>query len=92
MFDRYSMSFVGGLLGGGAFSITPDLKMVYKGIQSMSREDAIREIAAMHRNGDIEPLLKQLYSTNIGNKYLSFDRTKDENGELIFAQAGNGND
>ena len=89
MFDRYTMSLVGGAIGGGLFSITPDLKKAYKAVDSITTKDqAIAEIAAMHRNGTIDQLYKQIDKETFGSKDLSLVQfTKDENGNSVFAQA-----
>ena len=60
MFDRYSMSFVGGALGGGLFSLTKDLRNAYSMLADMSKTSAQQEIVAYLREGKKQELIDEV--------------------------------
>lgn len=83
-FDRYSMSFVGGMLGGGLFSLTPDLKAAYRQTMDMTTDEASKELLFKIKNGDKDKLIKQIRKTNFGNEYLSPEIYTDEKGNRTY--------
>lgn len=88
MFDRYSMSFVGGMLGGGLFSMTKDLKNAYKYTMNMDKEQATKEMITMVRDGKKEDLFKQIDKSTFASEYLSLDRAENEDSGFLPAEKG----
>lgn len=88
MFDRYSMSFVGGMLGGGLFSMTKDLKNAYKYTMNMDKEQATKEMITMVRDGKKEDLFKQINKSTFASEYLSLDRAENEASGFLPAEKG----
>lgn len=86
MFDRYSMSFVGGVIGGGLFSMTKDLRNAYSALQDMQRTTAQQEIVAYLREGKKDQLIKEIRKTNFNTSALSTDF--DIQGDQVFLKAG----
>lgn len=84
VFDRYSMSFVGGMLGGGLFSLTPDLKAAYRQTMDMTTDQASKELLFKIKNGEKDKLIKQIRKTNFGNEYLSPEIYTDEKGNKTY--------
>lgn len=88
MFDRYSMSFFGGMLGGGLFSMTKDLKNAYKYTMNMDKEQATKEMITMVRDGKKEDLFKQIDKSTFASEYLSLDRAENEDSGFLPAEKG----
>ena len=88
MFDRYSMSFFGGMLGGGLFSMTKDLKNAYKYTMNMDKEQATKEMITMIRDGKKEDLFKQIDKSTFASEYLSLDRAENEDSGFLPAEKG----
>lgn len=88
MFDRYSMSFVGGMLGGGLFSMTKDLKNAYKYTMNMDKEQATKEMITMVRDGKKEDLFKQIDKSTFACEYLSLDKAENEDSGFLPAEKG----
>lgn len=70
LFDRYSMSLVGGFVGGGLTNLGTNYRMG-KNMSSMTSEQAMQEVVYMARNNELDGLYKTLDKTNFGNKNLS---------------------
>lgn len=83
MLDRYSMSFIGGAVGGGLTAIGTDFKENNKDV---SYEQAIQELVYKSRNNELQDLYKTIDKMTIGNKYVQgeFDR---EAGQIKFKPA-----
>lgn len=91
MFDRYSMSFLGGFLGGGISSAAFDFSDIRRNI-NMTSQDAMQKIIYKARNNDLDDLYEILNDTEVANKNLSASKfDKDEEGNLIWKSA-EGND
>lgn len=88
MFDRYSMSFFGGMLGGGLFSMTKDLKNAYKYTMNMDKEQATKEMITMVRDGKKEDLFKQIDKSTFASEYLSLNRAENEDSGFLPAEKG----
>ena len=86
MFDRYSMSFVGGVIGGGLFSMTKDLRNAYSALQDMQRTTAQQELVAYLREGKKDQLIKEIKKTNFNTSALSTEF--DIQGDQVFLKAG----
>lgn len=69
--DRYSMSFFGGMLGGGLFSLNGELKTAYQAASEMTDTDAGREIMQMLRDGKRNELERRIKKATWANPYLS---------------------
>ena len=89
---RYSMSFLGGMMGGGLFSITPDIKHAYEGIKNMNFDQATAELLGRARNGEISTIHKAIDSKNWGDVNLSYIPTKNDKGEQAFLPASSETD
>lgn len=82
--ERYTMSFFGGMLGGGLFSLTPDVKKAYEGIRDMSIPQANTEILSRIRNGEADDVYKAIDNNIWGNKYLSYIPSVSQDQEVIY--------
>ena len=85
MFDRYSMSFVGGVLGGGLFSLTKDLRNAYSMLADMSRTSAQQEIVAYLREGKKQELIDEVKRTQFNTSALSTNFEATDNSILLKA-------
>lgn len=90
-FDRYSMSFVGGMLGGGLFSLTPDLKAAYSQTIDMSSDQASKELLFKVKNGEKDKIIKQIRKLNFGSEYLSPEIYTDEKGNKTYKPGSSDN-
>jgi hypothetical protein len=86
VFDRYSMSVLGGFLGGGLSSAATDFSYARE-LGKMTNEKAIQEIIYMTNNNQIDDFLKFINKSTLGDRNLSFDR--DENGNFKPGTAEN---
>lgn len=89
---RYSMSFLGGMMGGGLFSITPDIKHAYEGIKNMNFDQATAELLGRVRNGEVSTIHKAINNRNWGDINLSYIPTKNDKGEQAFLPASSETD
>lgn len=90
-YDRYSMSFLGGFLGGGISSASMDFSQARRA-SNMTYNQAMQEVIYKARNNQLDELYKILDSNTIGNDKLSARQTvKDDNGNIIWKQS-DGND
>lgn len=90
-FDRYTMSFLGGFLGGGISSASMDFSQARRA-SNMTYYQAMQEVIYKARNNQLEDLYKIVENNKIGNDKLSARETiKDDNGNIIWKQA-EGND
>ena len=85
MFDRYSMSFVGGALGGGLFSLTKDLRNAYSILSDMSRTSAQQEIVSYLREGKKQELIDEVKRTQFNTSALSTNFEATDNSVLLKA-------
>lgn len=91
LFDRYSMSFLGGLIGGGVSSAATDFRQT-RSNANMDYNQAVQQLIWKARNNDLDGLFKILDKEQIGNKTLSATQfEEDENGTKIWKQ-GDEND
>lgn len=86
VFDRYSMSFVGGTIGGGLFSMTKDLRNAYSALQDMQRTTAQQEIVSYLREGKKDQLIKEISKTKFNTDALALDF--ETSGDKVFLKAG----
>ena len=87
MLDRYSMSFAGGMLGGGLFSLNGELKTAYQAASEMSTSDAGREIMQFIRDGKKDELVKKIQKATWANPYISSD-FEEIKGKGVLFKAG----
>lgn len=87
MGTRYSLSFVGGLIGGGLFQGTRPFKDL-KNISNMTYNQAYQELVYLLREGKIDKFLNTMDKMTIGRKNLSATKGEyDKNGIFIgYAQ------
>lgn len=76
MFDRYSMSFLGGAVGGGLTAVGTNFK---NPITDLTPEQARQQLVYKIRNNEEEDLLKTLDKMTFNNPYLS---NEEENGSF----------
>lgn len=91
MFDRYTISALGGFIGGGLTSANTDFSTA-NSISKMSKTQAMQELLYYVNNNQDQDFLKQAYKIRLGNKNLSSTKTikNDEDG-VIWAE-GDEND
>lgn len=82
MLDRYSMSLIGGAVGGSLTNIGTNYRMG-KSLSNMNSTQAIQEIVYMARNNELDGLLKTLEKMDLGDKNLSSE-IQEVNGQLSF--------
>lgn len=87
--DRYAMSALGGLIGGGLSSAGTDFNYA-KQLSKMTNESALQEIVYMINNDKINDFVKYMNKAELGNKYLSF--STDENGNFKSGTAEDNQD
>lgn len=85
MFDRYGMSFVGGMLGGAMFDMVPNLREARK-LKNLNSEQAVQQLVYMARNGKIEEFLREVDKMPLGDKNLSATKTIDGINGKVWAQ------
>ena len=88
--DRYSMSLVGGFVGGGLTNLGTNYSSI-NSLSNMTSEQAIQEMVYMARNGGLDKFLKDVNKMQLGDKNLSMETQKNEDGTISFKQADNQN-
>ena len=81
--DRYGMSLIGGFVGGGLTNLGTNYH-VMKDLGNMDRRKAIQEIIYMSRNGEIDKFLREVNKMQLGDKTLSTQFQKNEDGTIVF--------
>ena len=89
MLDRYSMSFIGGMLGGGLMELKSSIRNA-RDVPEMTSEAAMQELIKIVRNGEAGEFLKTLDKNILGSKELSTELVSDEKGNYIFKPAEKG--
>lgn len=84
LIDRYGMSFIGGLVGGGLANMAINYRMI-NSIGNMTNQQAYEELVYMIRNKEIDGFLKSVDKMQLGDKNLSATDPMDFNGNLIYA-------
>ena len=87
--DRYSMSFIGGMLGGGLMELKSSIRNA-RDIPEMTSEAAMQELIKIVRNGESGEFLKTLDKNTLGKKDLSTELISNEDGNYIFKPAEKG--
>lgn len=76
IFDRYTLSFLGGAVGGGIAGYLPAYRSA-RFDRSMSQQAATKELVDIIQQGKDKELLETAFKMNLGNKYL------DESGNQV---------
>lgn len=80
IWDRYSMSLIGGALGGGLTAAGTNFKV---STQPLTTEQAKQELIYKIKNGEEEDILKTLDKMQISSKDISFDYQEQSDGTII---------
>ena len=80
IFDRYSLSFVGGLAGGALTNLGTTYQMLNT---EFTPESARQQLVYMAREGKLGEIRKQLEKETIGNKHLSATQFETIDGKTI---------
>lgn len=85
-FDRYTMSALGGLIGGGLTSAATNFRQV-SNLSSMSRDTAIQQLLYMSNNGQLGDFIKDIDKMTIADKNKSATKIiqADDNG-VVYAE------
>lgn len=70
MGNRYAMSFVGGIMGGGINAAASDYK-VNKDLVNMNSQQALQQLVYMTRNDEMDDFWKVISKTELASKELS---------------------
>lgn len=70
LLDRYSMSLIGGFVGGAVVNAGTNFREA-RNLGDMTKEKAVQELVYMTRNGQIDNFLRDLNKIEVGNKNLS---------------------
>ena len=83
--DRYSMSLVGGFVGGGLTNAGTNYQSI-NNLGNMTSKQAIEEVVYMVRNGGLNKFLKEVNKMQLGDRNLSMNTQRNEDGTISFAQ------
>lgn len=85
-FDRYAMSALGGLVGGGVTSAATNFRQVAN-LNGMTREAAMQQLLYMANNGQLGDFVKSVDRMTIADKNKSATKIiqADENG-IVYAE------
>lgn len=87
--DRYGMSFVGGLFGGGITNVVTNYNMI-NNINGMTSQQAIQELVYMARNKKLDEFKRYIQKTPIADKNKSTE-IHDIGGSLVFGEGTKNN-
>lgn len=87
MLDRYGMSAIGGLVGGGFVSATTDFKQ-YRDLSKMDETQAMHEILYMVNNDMDGEFIESLDKMSLGNKNLSANKIISKTSEGTIYEQG----
>ena len=74
--NRYSMSLVGGFIGGGLTNAGTNYQSI-NNLGNMTSKQAIEEVVYMARNGGLNKFLKEVNKMKIGDKNLSINTQRN---------------
>lgn len=83
--DRYSMSLVGGFVGGGLTNIATNYQSI-NNLGNMTSKQAIEEMVYMARNGGLNKFLKEINKMQLGDRNLSMNIQQNQDGTISFVQ------
>ena len=86
IFDRYAMSALGGLVGGGVTSAATNFRQVAN-LNNMTRDTAMQQLLYMANNGQLGDFVKSVDKMTIADKNKSATKIiqADENG-IVYAE------
>lgn len=90
VFDRYSMSLIGGAVGGSLTNLGTTYNMI-NDLSKMDHRKAIQEVIYMARNGQLDELRKQISKMDLDNKHMSFYNYEDT-GDKVVPKPGTAQD
>lgn len=83
--NRYSMSLVGGFIGGGLTNARTNYQSI-NNLGNMTSKQAIEEVVYMARNGGLNKFLKEVNKMQLGDRNLSMNTQRNEDGTISFVQ------
>lgn len=83
--NRYSMSLVGGFIGGGLTNAGTNYQSI-NNLGNMTSKQAIEEVVYMARNGGLNKFLKEVNKMQLGDRNLSMNTQRNEDGTISFVQ------
>lgn len=83
--NRYSMSLVGGFIGGGLTNVGTNYQSI-NNLGNMTSKQAIEEVVYMARNGGLNKFLKEVNKMQLGDRNLSMNTQRNEDGTISFVQ------
>lgn len=83
--NRYSMSLVGGFIGGGLTNARTNYQSI-NNLGNMTSKQAIEEVVYMARNGGLNKFLKEVNKMQLGDRNLSMNTQQNEDGTISFVQ------
>ena len=83
--NRYSMSLVGGFIGGGLTNAGTNYQSI-NNLGNMTSKQAIEEVVYMARNGGLNKFLKEVNKMQLGDRNLSMNIQQNEDGTISFVQ------
>ena len=83
--NRYSMSLVGGFIGGGLTNAGTNYQSI-NNLGNMTSQQAIQEMVYMARNGGLNKFLKEVNKMQLGDRNLSMNIQQNEDGTRYFTQ------
>lgn len=83
--NRYSMSLVGGFIGGGLTNAGTNYQSI-NNLGNMTSKQAIEEVVYMARNGGLNKFLKEVNKMQLGDRNLSMNIQRNEDGTISFVQ------
>lgn len=82
---RYSMSLVGGFIGGSLNNIGTNYSTI-RSYNNMTTRAAQQELLSMIRNGEVDQFIKDIQRFSLGNTKLSATQSNEIDGQLVYAQ------
>lgn len=83
--NRYGMSLVGGFIGGGLTNAGTNYQSI-NNLGNMTSKQAIEEVVYMARNGGLNKFLKEVNKMQLGDRNLSMNTQRNEDGTISFVQ------
>lgn len=83
--NRYSMSLVGGFVGGGLTNVGTNYASI-NSLSNMTSQQAIQEVVYMARNGGLDKFLKEVNKMQLGDRNLSMTTEQNDDGTISFKQ------
>lgn len=84
LLDRYGMSLIGGAVGGALTNVGTSYK-TFKGLNSMTSEQAIQELVYMHRNGTLDKFEESIDKQQLANPNNSATDFEIKDNTILYA-------